>query len=98
MKWNKITEKLAPINKYVYIHNEKQTRIKYGKLCIYNKTFNLDGCKLIEGDIFWSTIEMDENERCWNTIEIYPYWLSHNDLIELIAEKTEANRLEILDL
>ena len=37
MNWNNITEKLAPINKSVYIFNKKKTTIRHAKLCIYSE-------------------------------------------------------------
>ncbi len=101
MNWNKITEKLAPINKYIFIFNKKQTSIKYGKLCIYDpKISRLANCKLAEGGgIFWLIKELGEGIKGWNSIKTFPYWLTNKELVKLISKKEEKlDRFELLDL
>ncbi len=95
---HKITEKLAPINKKVFILNSDETIIRTGTLNIYTEKSSLqDSGELKEGDIYW-TCHSESMRRCWYPIEIYPYWLTNEELIKLIIDREEANRFEILDI
>ena len=101
MKWHKITEKLAPINKGVFILDKNLKRIKYATLKIYDKNIaeisDNEG-KLKKDDIYWVS-SMKPLIYNWYPIKSFPYWLEEKELIKLIADKTEKiNRFEILDL
>ena len=99
MNWHNLSEKLPTINKSVFICNEDITVIYYCKLCIHDGERDLrdeEDIQKIEmqaGDIFWS------DESGWCSANEFPYWLTNDELVELIKEKEEtANRFELLDI
>jgi len=101
MKWHKITEKLAPINKAVFIFSKNEDAIRYAMLRIYepetSKIVVHNDC-LKSGDVYWGGSMLPEMDL-WFHPKKYPYWLTRGELVKLIAgKKEEINRFEILDL
>ena len=101
MKWHKITEKLAPLNEGMFISNKNKDTIRYAMLRVYAAGVSKITVKddiLKEGDIYWIG-SMKPDIDCWYCAKKYPYWLTHNELVKLIAEKKEeTDRFEILDI
>jgi len=109
-KWNNITEKLAPINEFVFVMNPKTKDIRIGKLVIYDgklHELNFDNNdRLYVGDIHWVTLNESLNDKSlrfqWNTIKFYPLWISKKEMCNMVLEEktcnNESDRFEILDL
>lgn len=110
MNWHKITEKLAPINEYVFILSVKQNHIRIAKLNIYDKNNNeINSVDIFtNGDIYWLLLNeenINENRHNWGRITLFPYWLTKEELILLTLKKQkqldndeESDRFELLDL
>ena len=93
-KWHTLSEKIPPINEYVFIMDFGRRIVDKAKLCVHdkkNQKIHYDDDPLKDGAVYW---EQTGEVGTWARVETYPFWLNGAELAGLVREKIKKQKEE----